>query len=508
MLDQKQFISAITQIAEDKGIPEDKVIEVVEMAISAAYKKDYGKRGQMIRVDFIPKTGNMKFFQLKLVVDESVLREEKEDEDNEEIVSDNGKSSDREANREEKAEEYDDEDGEKKIKFNAEKHIMIDEAKKLLKKKEASLVSRTQEIEQTEDKVKELKNAKREKGDDAARKVKNFDYIETPLESKDIYGRIAAQTAKQVIMQRIREAEREVIFGEYKSKEGEVVSGIVQRVERGNVFVDIGKTTGVMFFGEQIPHERYRIGQRLRALIIKVERDAKGSLIVLSRSHPKMVMKLFEFEVPEIESGSVEIKAIAREAGSRSKVAVVSSAEGVDPVGSCVGQKGTRVATIINELGGEKIDIIAWNESPEKFIANALSPAKIIGVKVTEEKKEARVEVDEDQLSLAIGKSGQNVRLAAKLTGWRIDIVSGEKKVSSEETEEEMKEEGKKAGVEEGIVDKKKEKANEEVEIPPDAERKENKKKESEKAVKKVKKDKIKKSENENMNEGKDKSKI
>jgi transcription termination/antitermination protein NusA len=297
-------------------------------------------------------------------------------------------------------------------------------------------VSRTKEIEHAKDKIKTLKDAKREKGDSAARKIKIFDYVETPLESKDIYGRIAAQTAKQVIMQRIREAEREVIFGEFKSKEGEVVSGVIQRIERGNIFVDIGKTTGIMFFGEQIPYERYRIGQRLRALVVKVERDAKGSLVVLSRSHPKMIIKLFEFEVPEIESGAVEIKAVAREAGSRSKVAVVSNADGVDPVGSCVGQKGTRVATIINELGGEKIDIIEWNESPEKFIANALAPAKIVNVKISEAKREARVEVDEDQLSLAIGKNGQNVRLAAKLTGWRIDIVSGEKKLTIEEAEE------------------------------------------------------------------------
>lgn len=440
MLDQKQFISAIAQIAEEKGILKERVVEIIEMALSAAYKKDYGKRGQIIRADFNPKTSEMKFFQLKLVVDESVLREEIDEDaeaaDNEDLLKKEGKKSEDEIEISAKSgdENAEDEEG-KKIKFNIEKHIMIEDAKKALKKEGAVLVKRAPELDEVEDKIKLLKEAKRELGAKAVKKIELFDYIETPLEGKDSYGRIAAQTAKQVIMQRVREAERDVIYTEFKSKEGEVVSGIVQRMEGGSIFVDIGKTTGIMFFNEQIPQERYRIGQRIRAYVIKVEHDARGSLVMLSRSHPKMVMKLFEFEVPEIGGGTVEIKAIAREAGSRSKIAVVSNAEGVDPVGSCVGQKGTRVSTIINELGGEKIDIIEWSNDEAKFIANALAPAKILNVKLSGNTREAKVEVDEDQLSLAIGKNGQNVRLAAKLTGWRIDIIAGGKIVEKSEKE-------------------------------------------------------------------------
>ncbi len=439
MLDQKQFISAVTQIAEEKGIPEDKIVETIEMALSAAYKKDYGQRGQMVRVDFDIKTGNMKFFQLKLVVDESILREEKEEEE--------GEGEEGAEPKEETVPKEIDEEEERKVKFNDEKHVMIVDAKRDLLKGRAVLVRHTEEIEEAEDKIQVLKDAEREKGKKASDGVEIYDYIELPLKSQDSYGRIAAQTAKQVIMQRIREAERDVVFSEFKSREGEVVSGSVQRMEGGSIFVDIGRATGIMFFNEQIPGERYNIGQRVRAYIIKVERDAKGSLVALSRSHPRMVTKLFEFEVPEIESGTVEIKSISREAGSRSKIAVFSDTEGVDPVGSCVGQKGTRVSTIINELGGEKIDIIEWSEDQTKFIANALAPAKVSSVKLKEETREAKVEVDEDQLSLAIGKRGQNVRLAAKLTGWKIDIIAGGKKVEDEEKEDEKedkKEKGKK----------------------------------------------------------------
>ena len=438
MLDQKQFISAIAQIAEEKGILRERVVEIIEMALSAAYKKDYGKRGQIIRADFNPKTNEMKFFQLKMVVDESVLREETDEDaeagDNEEFLKREDKKPKDEIEISAKSgdENAEEEDG-KKIKFNIEKHIIMEDAKRALKKEAAVLVKRAPELDEVEDKIKLLKEAKREIGAKAVKKIELFDYIETPLESKDSYGRIAAQTAKQVIMQRVREAERDVVYTEFKSKEGEVVSGIVQRMEGGSIFVDVGKTTGIMFFNEQIPQERYHIGQRIRAYVVKVEHDARGSLVMLSRSHPKMVMKLFEFEVPEIGGGSVEIKAIAREAGSRSKVAVVSNAEGVDPVGSCVGQKGSRVSTIINELGGEKIDIIEWDSDEAKFIANALAPAKILNVKLSGNIREAKVEVDEDQLSLAIGKNGQNVRLAAKLTGWRIDIIAGGKVVEKSE---------------------------------------------------------------------------
>ena len=216
------------------------------------------------------------------------------------------------------------------------------------------------------------------------------------------------------------------MYDEYKQKEGEVLSGVIQRIEGRNIFVDLGKSTGVLFPSEQVEGERYRMGQRLKVYVMKVEADPKGPGIVLSRSHPVLVQKLFEIEVPEIFAGTVEIKAMAREAGSRTKIAVSSNEEGVDPIGSCVGQKGTRVQAVIDELGGEKIDIIEWNDDVAKFISNALSPAKVLGVKLNEEKKEARVSCPVDQLSLAIGKQGQNVRLAAKLTGWKIDVVAGE----------------------------------------------------------------------------------
>ncbi len=245
-------------------------------------------------------------------------------------------------------------------------------------------------------------------------------------ESGTNFGRIAAQTAKQVIIQKLREAERNAQFSDFKSKERTLVNGIVQRVEGDAVVVDLGKGTGVLFPSEQIRSEKYPVGQRLKVLILHVEPSAKGPKITLSRSHPDMVRKLFEIEVPEIFNGTVEIKSVAREAGSRSKIAVYSSQEGIDPIGSCVGQKGTRVQTVMAELGGEKIDIVEWSEDPVKYIANSLSPAKILNVQTDLENKEAKVGVLEDQLSLAIGKAGQNVRLAARLTGWKIDI-NGEK---------------------------------------------------------------------------------
>ncbi|MBA7639879.1 Transcription termination/antitermination protein NusA [subsurface metagenome] len=381
-MDIKNFTSAITQIAEEKGIPAEKVMETIEMAIAAAYKKDYGKKGQIIKAKLSPKTGQVKFWQIKQVVNESMVYSEEELE---------------------KLKEKKEEAEERKIRFNPEKHIMVEEAKK--------------------------KNPKIKPGQD----------LETPLEIQEDYGRIAAQTAKQVILQRIREAEREVIFSEYKSKEGEIISGIVQRVEGRTVFLDIGKTLGILPREEQVPGEFYRPGQRLKIYIIKVEETPKGPVVFLSRAYPKIISKLFEIEVPEVSAGSVVIKSVAREAGSRSKIAVSSTVEGVDPIGSMVGQRGTRVTAVINELGGEKIDIIEWQEDPEKYIANSLSPAKVLEVKIMPKNK-ALVITPEDQLSLAIGKGGQNVRLAAKLTGWKIDVRSPEK---AEEEKEEKKEKEK-----------------------------------------------------------------
>jgi N utilization substance protein A len=291
------------------------------------------------------------------------------------------------------------------------------------------VVATPEEAAEDPQKFVELENAQELK-----KGVKVGDEIKTDITPKSgtNYGRIAAQTAKQVIIQKLREAERNVQFSDFKAKERTLQNGLVQRIEGDTVLIDMGKSTGVLFPSEQIRGEKYTIGQRLKVLILHVEPATKGPKITLSRSHPDMVRKLFELEVPEIFSGSVEIKAVAREAGSRSKIAVSSNQDGIDPIGACVGQRGSRVQTVMNELGGEKIDIIEWSDDSVKLIANALSPAKILNVQLDEENKEAKVGVLEDQLSLAIGKAGQNVRLAARLTGWKIDI-NGEKLTSDSE---------------------------------------------------------------------------
>lgn len=377
-MDYKQFLSAINQIAEEKGIQKDKVVETIEMAIAAAYKKDFGEKGQILKAKLDMETGKIGISQIKIVVDESMLKEEEPE--GEEVA----------VMEEREAPEAEGEEVEKKVRFNPERHIMIDEAKKI-----------NPDVELKGEIVFEL------------------------LPHED-FGRIAAQTAKQVILQRLREAEREAVFSEYQSKSGTIISGVVQRIEGRTIFMDLGRATGVMFPYDQIQGERYRIGSRVRAYVVSVEVTPKGAQVVLSRSHPKFLEELFALEVPEIAASTVEIKAVAREAGARSKIAVLSNQEGVDPIGSCVGQKGTRVMAVISELAGEKIDIIEWSEEVNKFIANSLSPAKILSVE-TNDKREARVLVDENQLSLAIGKGGQNVRLAAKLTGWKIDVRSAVK---------------------------------------------------------------------------------
>ncbi|MEK7583139.1 MAG: transcription termination factor NusA [Patescibacteria group bacterium] len=380
MLDTKQFISAMKQIAEEKGIAEEKVLDTIQLAIAAAYKKDFGEKGQDIRAKLDPETGNVGITQIKTVIEGT---------DEEGYITG---PTDFLKTQEEGAGE------ESRLKFNPEKHITLEEVKKLKKK------------------------------------LALGEELVIELESKTEFGRIAAQTAKQVVIQRLREIEREAIMAEFKGREGEVISGIIQRNEGRMIYVDLGRTNGLLPPPEQVERENYRIGARMRLYIVRVEETNRGPAIILSRSHPKFLMRLFAFEVPEIESGSVEIKAIAREAGSRSKIAVVSHEDGVDPIGSLVGQKGVRVQTVINELGGEKIDIIEWNDDPQRFIAHALAPAKILAVKVIDEAaKHAVVEVAEDQFSLAIGKRGQNVRLAAKLSGWRIDVRGPEGQITAEE---------------------------------------------------------------------------
>lgn len=368
MFDLKVINSVLDQLEQERGIPREKMIEAIEMALATAYKKEYGKKGQIIRAKFDINSGKTEFNQIKIVVDESQVIMDKDDE-NAEFEEATGA----------------DEDNEKKY-FNPEHHILIDDAKKI--KKGVSL------------------------GDE----------ITFPLEMKDDFGRISAQTAKQVIIQKIREAEKISVLNEYGKREGEIVSGTVQRVERGSIFIDMGRATAILPFEDQIPGERYKQGERVRAYLYKVEETPRGIFLKLSRSHPKFIEELFKMESPEAASGVVTIKAIAREAGSRSKIAVSSKDEHIDPVGAMVGQRGVRVSTVMSELGGEKLDIIEWSADPKKFIEDSLSPSKVLNVVIDEAEKKATVEVSEDQQSLAIGKGGQNVRLAAKLTSWKIDI--------------------------------------------------------------------------------------
>jgi len=396
VLDAKNFQIALEQLELEKGIPRAKLIEGIEAALAAAYKKEYGTKGQIVGAKFDSKTGKTEFWQVKTVVDKSMILSEEELEQLKKTKEESGEKTEVEIVPAE----------EKKAVFNLERHIWLKEAKKI--KKDA----------------------------------KPGDELTFPLEEKQEFGRIAAQTAKQVIAQKIRETEKELVFEEFSKKEGEIVSGAVQRISEGNVFVDLGRVIAVMPRNEQISGEHYRIGERIKAMVLLTEKNIKDINVYLTRTHPKFLIKLFEIEVPEIAGGAVEIKEIARDPGSRTKIAVASKIKGVDPVGSLVGQRGVRVNAVINELGGEKIDIIPWSEDPAQFVANALSPAKIIGVEIEENKKEAKVIAPEDQLSLAIGRGGQNVYLAAKLTGYKIDIRSRTGKLVAEATEGGVKGEG------------------------------------------------------------------
>ncbi|MDP2648003.1 MAG: transcription termination factor NusA [Candidatus Yanofskybacteria bacterium] len=408
MIDIKQFVSAIKQIAEEKGIPESSVLDTIEAALAAAYKRDYGKKGQIIRVKLNADSGSLEVLQIHHVV-------EGVDEEGyitgalpAKVVEEKPDFQDFDSRSRRSPEEVNIETGELKVKFNPEKHMLLEDARK--------------------------QNPDAQVGDE----------LVTRLEAHTEFGRIAAQTAKQVVIQRLREAEREAVFSEFKGKEGTVISGIVQRREGALVFIDLGKTNGLLTPAEQMPGDNYRIGQRFRCIILRVEETPRGPVILLSRAHSKLVEELFRIEVPEIDSGVVEIKGIAREAGSRTKIAVASKEEGVDPIGSLVGQKGVRVQTVINDLSGEKIDIILWDDNIKTYISNALSPAKILTVIIVdEEQKNALAEVADDQFSLAIGRRGQNVRLAAKLTGWKIDVRSPKENLSYNEADGEAGEEKK-----------------------------------------------------------------
>lgn len=371
MLDIKALKIAIEQLEAERRIARDKLIDAIEQSLAAAYKKEYGQRGQVVRAHINMDSGTVTFDQVKTVVDPTTVYFD------EEQAAGVSETDEREH-------------------YNEEKHILLEDAHII--KKDAAL------------------------GDEIV-----FD-----LEPKEDFGRIAAQTAKQVIMQRIREAERSSIIDEFGGKEGDIVSGYVQKVDRGTVYIDFNRAVGMLPPNEQIPGEHYARGSRIRAYLYHVEESPRGINLRLSRTHPKFLERLFALESPEVASGVVEIKSIAREPGSRSKIAVWTSDENIDPVGSCVGQKGVRVGTVMNELGGEKIDIIEWSQNPEEFVRKALSPAKVLDLQLSEEEHKATIEVTPDQLSLAIGKGGQNVRLAAKLTGWKIDIKGSEAEVATE----------------------------------------------------------------------------
>ena len=368
MFDLKVIHSVLDQLEQERGIPKEKIIEAIEMALATAYKKEFGRKDQFIRAHFDVATGKTEFSQVKVVVSPEQIVMTKEE------LPENPA------------------EGEEKILFNEERHMLIDTAR-LIKKG-----------------------------------VQVGEEVIFDLEYKDDFGRIAAQTAKQVIIQKIREAEKVSVLAEYGKKEGEIISGTVQRVERGNVFIDMGRAVGMLPYEEQIPGEHYKQGERLRMILLRVEETPRGIFVRLSRAHPKFLAELFKVEVPEIVAGTVEIKSIAREAGQRSKIAVHSTDSHIDPIGSMVGQRGVRVMTVMSELGGnEKIDIIEWNADVSQFIKDSLSPAEVETVTIDDTNKTARCVVSEDQQSLAIGKGGQNVRLAAKLTGWRIDIQSSGK---------------------------------------------------------------------------------
>src|SRR3989338_2989276 len=377
MIDLKT-INAVLGEFEDRGISRATMLDAIESAMATAYKREYGKRGQVIRATLDLNTGTVAFEQVKTVVDDTTVRFPVE---GEEVP-------------EERAHTHAFHEGEEHLaegelpRFDPEKHILLENAK-LIK-----------------------------------RGVSVGEEIIFPLEPQDDFGRIAAQTAKQVVIQKVREAEKLSMMEEFGEKKGQIVSGIVQRMERGAIFVDLGRTTGIIPYEEQIPGERYRMGERIRAYLYAVDEGFRGVNLRLSRAHPQFVVKLFEMEAPELAAVSIEVKALAREPGSRTKIALASLDPHVDPVGSLVGQRGVRVSTVMSELGGERIDIIEWNDDAKAFVKEALSPATPLEVVLDEENHRATVTVAEDEQSLAIGRGGQNVRLAAKITGWNIDIVS------------------------------------------------------------------------------------
>lgn len=410
-----EISSAIKHICEEKGLSYEAVLTTIESALAAAYRKDYGQKNQNIVVEFDPETAKSKVYDVKTVVED--MPEEEIGDDSDEVEM-KGKNKNNKTKKEKDGDSSKIENNKEKDDKDVEDEKIVEEERKFNPKLELQISD-----------ARILKKS-----------AKVGDEIRTKLEVPASYGRMAAQTAKQVIIQRLREAEREMIFNDFKDKEKEVVSGSVQRREGRFVLVDLGKSVGVLPQEEQISGEIYKPGDRIKVYVKEVSLKARGPEIILSRTADEILRKIFYLEIPEISNGLIELKSVAREAGFRSKVAVSTESDNVDPIGSCVGQRGSRIQTIISELGGEKVDIISYDEDPVKFISNALSPAKILSIELDEENKKARVKVSNDQLSLAIGKGGQNARLAAKLTGWKIDIV--------EDKEEGKDEKGKKEDAE------------------------------------------------------------
>src|SRR3989339_76076 len=385
-----EITKAIQALCDEKGLSYDVVLATIETALAAAYRKDFGNKQQNIKVKFDPDTGDMQAWDVKTIVADIA----------DEVLE---KAQEELAERREKAREEGRELTEEEVvdlpHFNPKTDLMVTPAKEFTKKPKVGEV------------------------------------LEIPLEITHEFGRMAAQTAKQVIIQKIREAERGMVFEDFKSQEGQVISAIIQRVEGRKVLVDIGKVTGVLFAEQQVPREHYRPGAKMKFYVVSVNMTTRGPEILLSRNHTNLVKEVFTQEIPEIADGAIEVKGIARDAGWRSKVAVWTSDPAIDPIGSCIGQRGSRINTIIEELGGEKIDIIQFSENTEEYIAKSLSPAKVLRVELDEPNKIASVYVVADQFSLAIGRSGQNVRLASQLTDWKINVKEegGTQELSSDE---------------------------------------------------------------------------
>lgn len=467
-----EITQAIKQICDEKGISYENVMETIKAALAAAYRKDFGNKLQNIQVEFDPETMKLDVTDVKTVVEDLPEEELEEiegagDGDNEvkkvltdkKILADSSAFASTFAKatvdvQEVKKAESKIEGKEAKEEKPAEGTPPLGSALSTSPPRHGSGTSfegSARGESSADDSEKKHFNPKTEIQLKDAKAIKKSykvgDVIITKLEVPGSFGRMAAQTAKQVIIQKLREAERETIYNEFKGRESTILIGTVQRREGKMVLIDLGKTTALMPFEEQVPRESYVPGEHLKVYVVSVDKTTKGPGIIVSRSRPEIVKKFFEMEIPEIANGVVEIKGIAREPGSRTKIAVWTDQENIDPIGSCIGQRGARVQTIISELKGEKIDIILWSEDPEEYITHALSPAKITSISLNKEAQSAVVRVPEEQLSLAIGKGGQNVRLAARLTGWKIDIEAdrGEKTA----TEEEKPKDGTDAVVEE-----------------------------------------------------------